>query len=293
MSMSQASAQSWLWSFRGRELDLRARTLIMGIVNITPDSFSDGGQFLSVDQAVQHAEKLVADGADILDLGAESSRPSREEALTDDEEWQRLEPVLVKLRAKFPEIIISIDTYRGETARRALEAGADVINDIYALRRSPEIAAHCAAHNAGLILMHMQGEPATMQQNPTYANVLAEIRTELQTAMEQAIAAGVPEAAIAVDPGIGFGKTAEHNVEILAGLEYLRLLQRPICVGASRKNFLGLLTGGLLVTEREEATVAAHCAAVLQGATIIRTHNVLAAARSLAVIDALRRDMDI
>lgn len=293
MSMSQASAQSWVWNFRNHQFDLREKTLVMGIVNITPDSFSDGGQFVTSDQAIAHAQKLVAEGAHILDLGAESSRPHRDEVLTDEQEWQRLEPVLVPLRQQFPELVFSVDTYRGETARRALEAGADVINDIYALRRSPEIATHCAAHNAGLLLMHMQGDPSTMQQNPTYANVLAEIRTYLQEAMEKALAAGLPENNIAVDPGIGFGKTTDHNVEILAGLEYLRLLQRPICVGASRKSFLGTLTGDLPVTDREEATIAAHCAAVLQGATIIRTHNVQAAVRSLAVIDALRRDMDI
>ena len=292
MSLSQAAAQSWQWKFRGREFDLRTRTLVMGILNVTPDSFSDGGQFASPDDAVQQARLLVQQGTDILDIGAESSRPSSQ-PLTDAEEWQRLEPVLSAVREEHPELVISVDTYRCETARRALEAGADIINDIYALRHSPEIAAHCKAHSAGLILMHMQGTPATMQDYPQYENVLSEIRTELRTAMDTALAAGLNEAAIAVDPGIGFGKTAEHNVEILAGLEYLRLLQRPICVGASRKNFLGQLTGNLPTDQREEATIAAHCAAVLQGATIIRTHNVQAAVRSLAIMDAIRQHTDM
>jgi len=293
MSLSDASAQSWQWNFRGREFDLRQKTLVMGILNLTPDSFSDGGQFDSADRALEHAVALIEDGADILDIGAESTRPGRGDSLTDEEEWNRLEPVINQLRREFPRIVISIDTYRGATAERALDAGADVINDIYALRKSPEIAGYCASHNAGLLVMHMQGEPATMQVNPMYNNVLAEIRDELQTALDKAISAGLPEQNIAIDPGIGFGKTVDHNVEILAGLEYLRLMQRPICIGASRKSFLGHLTGGLGIGEREEATVAVHCAAVLQGATIIRTHNVKAAVRSLGVIDAIRRHADM
>ncbi len=294
MSLSQAPAQSWRWKVRDREIDLRQKTLLMGILNLTPDSFSDGGKFAEPTAALEHAEQLVLEGADILDIGAETTRPgSRPTAVSDDEEWRRLDPVLTALRQRFPDILLSVDTYRGATARRSLEAGADIINDIYALRHSPEIAAHCAALGAGLLLMHMQGTPETMQENPTYENLLSEIRTALQAAIETATAAGLPEDHIAVDPGLGFGKTVEHNVEILAGLEYLRLIQRPICVGASRKGFLGKLTGELPVTEREEATIAAHCAAVLHGATIIRTHNVRAAKRSLAITDAIRNQAEL
>ncbi len=293
MSLSDAASQSWQWQFRGRSLDLREKTQVMGILNVTPDSFSDAGRYAGTDAALAHGEQLVAEGADIIDIGAESTRPGRADAMTDDEEWQRLKPVLQGLRSRFPDVLISIDTYRGATAQRALDEGADLINHIYALRRSPEIAAHCAAHSAGLVLMHMQGDPQTMQENPTYGNVLAEIRTALRTAMDTALQQGLPESSIAVDPGIGFGKTVEHNVEILAGLEYLRLLQRPILVGASRKGFLGKLTGDQPVDEREEATIAAHCAAVLHGATIIRTHNVKAAVRSLAIVDAIRRAADL
>ncbi len=291
--MDQSTPQSWQWKVRGREFDLRTKTLVMGVVNLTPDSFSDGGRFGTPSSALEQIESLVSQGADIVDLGAESTRPGRAETITADEEWTRLEPVLTEARKRFSELVISIDTYRGETARRALEAGADVINDIYALRKSPEIAQHCAVHGAGLLLMHMQGDPETMQQNPTYSNVLAEILSELRTAMDQAMAAGVAEQCIAVDPGIGFGKTVDHNVEILAGLEYLRLIQRPICVGASRKGFLGKLGGGEEPVDREEATVAAHSAAVLNGATIIRTHSVAAAVKSLAVIDAIRQHTEM
>ncbi len=292
MPLSNSPAPSWRWKVRGRDFDLREKTLIMGVLNLTPDSFSDGGRFYDSNSALVHGEALVEAGADIIDLGAKSTRPgSIDDTVSADEEWIRLEPVLKTLRTRFPTLMLSVDTYRGATAERALDAGADIINDIYALRHSPEIASHCASHGAGLLLMHMQGTPETMQANPVYENVLAEIRDQLRAAMDTATAAGLPEDNVAVDPGIGFGKTVEHNIEILAGLEYLRLMQRPICVGASRKGFLGKLTGGLPVDEREEATLAAHCAAILHGATIIRTHNVQAATRSVAVIDAIRQRM--
>lgn len=290
---SDNTAQSWQWRVRDREFDLREKTLVMGIVNVTPDSFSDGGQFVSPADAVRHAADLVADGADIIDIGAESNRPGRVETLTGQSEWDRLEPVLKDVRRDFPDTVISVDTYRFNTASRALEAGVNIINDIYALRRSPGIAGLCAEAGAGLLLMHMQGNPETMQEDPQYDNVLADIRNELRAAMESAITAGVNEAQIAIDPGIGFGKTVEHNIEILAGLEYLRLIQRPICVGASRKGFLGSLTDNLPKDDREEATIAAHCAAVLHGATIIRTHNVKAAVRSLAIIDTIRKQAEM
>lgn len=289
-----AGTPSEVWLVRGRELDLSERTLVMGVLNVTPDSFTDGGNFATVDDAVAAGERLAADGADVVDVGGESTRPGRPETVDAEEEAARVIPVVAELRRRLPaEVMISVDTYKGEVARRALEAGADIINDIYGLRRSPEIAELVAAHRAGLLLMHMQGEPETMQQAPRYRNVLVEIRDFLRDRMEFAKSRGVALEAVAVDPGIGFGKTAEHNVEILAGLEYLRLLQRPICVGASRKGFLGKLIAGPFAEpvgadQREEATVAAHCAAVLQGASIVRTHQPLAARRSLAVIDAIR-----
>lgn len=289
---SEAESESYRWRVKNREFDLREKSLIMGILNITPDSFSDGGRNFSPEAALAHADKLVADGADILDIGAESSRPSRDEVIDAAEEWNRLEPVIAPIRAKYPDVMISVDTYRGETAKKALEAGADIINDIYALRRSPEIAAYCAEYKAGLILMHMQGDPTTMQDNPVYKNIHLEIRNFLRDQMRLAIEAGLAEESIAVDPGFGFGKTVDHNVDILAGMEYFRLLQRPICVGASRKRFLGELSGGLDVNDREEATVAAHVISIIQGATIVRTHNVKAAKQSVAVADAVRKKIE-
>lgn len=277
-----------LWQVRGRTLDTGPRTLIMGILNVTPDSFSDGGRHTTPEQAADHAGQMARDGADIIDIGGESTRPFRPEAVGEAEELRRVIPVVELLARREPGVLISVDTCKEAVARAALEAGAHIINDIFALRQSPAIAALCAQHGAGLVLMHMQGTPETMQESPQYGDVMVDIKEFLRERMEEATAAGLPAECIAVDPGIGFGKTVDHNVEILAGLEYLRLLQRPILIGASRKGFLGKLTGNLPVEEREDQTVAAHSAAVLAGAGIVRTHNVAAAARSLAIIDAIR-----
>jgi len=276
------------WQVRGKLLDVSERTLVMGILNVTPDSFSDGGRYSACADAVVHAQKMLADGADIIDIGGESTRPGRSPEVDATDELGRVLPVLEGLRAAAPDVVISVDTYKEEVARECLAAGAHIINDVYGLRHSPAIAGLVAEHGAGLLLMHMQGEPHNMQQNPQYQDVLVDIGSFLKEQMRVAIAAGVPEANLAIDPGLGFGKTVDHNLDILSGLEYLRLLQRPICIGASRKGFLGKLTDGLPIEEREEATIAAHCAAVLQGSSIIRTHNVQAARRSLAIIDAIR-----
>lgn len=283
-----AEAPSYLWKLRDRTLDFRARTAVMGILNVTPDSFSDGGRFRGPTEAVEAALQMHADGADIIDVGGESTRPGRPQTVSAEEEVERVLPVIEKLVRDAPGMIISVDTYKGEVARQALEAGAHLINDVYALRNSPEIATYCASAGAGLLLMHMQGTPETMQQSPEYRDVLVEVGSFLRDQLRTAVSAGIPEECIAVDPGIGFGKTLEHNLDILAGLEYLRLLQRPICVGASRKGFLAKICGNLPVTERVEATIAAHCAAVLHGASIVRVHDVKQARSSLDVIDAIR-----
>ncbi|MCX7626068.1 MAG: dihydropteroate synthase [Candidatus Sumerlaeaceae bacterium] len=278
---------AWSWVVRGRQILPATRTLIMGILNVTPDSFSNGGLYRSVDDAVGAGLQMLDEGADIVDIGGESSRPDRSGPVSVDVELSRIMPVLEALRSKAPQALISVDTYKAEVAEKALQAGADIINDIYALRFAPSIANLVAREGGGLILMHMQGTPETMQENPRYENLVVDIKNELRQAIEQALARGVPEDAIVVDPGFGFGKTVEHNVELLANLEYFRLLQRPICIGVSRKRFLGALTGGLGVQEREEATIAAQTIAVLHGASIVRTHNVRAARRALAVADAV------
>jgi dihydropteroate synthase len=277
----------WPWIVRGRRVLPAGRSLVMGILNVSPDSFSDGGRFRDAQEAVDAALKMLADGADIIDVGGESSRPGRSGPVPAQEELRRVLPVVKALREKAPQALISVDTYKAEVAEQALDAGADIINDIYALRYAPSVADLVARHKAGLVLMHMQGTPETMQVNPTYQNVVVEIKNELRQALQLALERGVPEEAIAIDPGFGFGKTVEHNVELLAQLEYFRLLQRPICVGVSRKRFLGALCGGLDVDEREEATLAAVTIAVLHGAAIVRVHNVKAAKRALAVADAV------
>lgn len=277
----------WPWIVRGKRILPAQRTLVMGILNVTPDSFSDGGRYSSSEAAVDGALAMLEEGADIIDIGGESSRPGREGPVSAEVELERVLPVVKGLRAAAPEALISVDTYKAEVAEQVLAAGADIINDIYGLRFAPQIAELVARADAGLILMHMQGTPETMQDHPTYANVVVDIKNELRQAMECALERGVREEALVVDPGFGFGKTVEHNVELLAGLEYLRLLQRPICVGVSRKRFLGVLAGGLEVDEREEATLAAQVIAVLHGAQIVRTHNVRGARRALAVADAI------
>ena len=280
-----------VWRVRGgRTLVATQRTLVMGVLNVTPDSFSDGGAHATADDAVAAGVRMAEEGADILDIGGESSRPGRAETVTADEEWARVGPVLSALRVRLPGTVLSVDTWREETARRALDAGADVINDIWALRRGPGIAAAVADASAGLVLMHMLGEPATMQDAPGYGDVVVEVKDFLRERVEAATAAGVPEECIAVDPGLGFGKTVDHNVRLLAGLEYLRLLQRPILVGASRKAFLGHLTGVADPADRLEASLAAACAAVMGGAAVVRVHDVRATRRALAVMDAVRRE---
>jgi dihydropteroate synthase len=268
-----------------------ARTCVMGVLNMTPDSFSDGGSYSSARSAADAALAMIEEGADIIDIGGESTRPGRPDTVTPEEECRRILPVLEMLRAEAPDAVISIDTSNAQTAHEALERGAHIVNDVTALRKCPEIAGLCASFGAGVLLMHMQGSPETMQENPRYDDVIVDIGAFLRDRIGFALAQGIGEQNVAIDPGIGFGKTAEQNVEILAALEYLRLLQRPICIGASRKGFLGALTGGLSVRERLEPTIAAHCAAVLHGASIVRVHDVAAARRSLAVIDAIRQKL--
>jgi dihydropteroate synthase len=260
----------------------------MGILNVTPDSFSEHGINLDPAIAAEAAFCMADEGADIIDIGGESTRPGRPEAVDVDEELRRVLPVLQQIRRELPKILISVDTSKGEVAAQCLDAGADIINDIYALQRSPEIASHIARHEAGLILMHMLGDPENMQENPEYRRVLVDVKEMLLGRMHEAVRLGIPEECIAVDPGIGFGKTIEHNLRLIAGLEYLRLLQRPVCIGLSRKAFLGKITGGAPAEDREEATIAANCAAIMNGASIIRVHNVKAARRAALVMDQIR-----
>jgi len=259
------------WRITRGWLDL-AQPRIMGIVNITPDSFSDGGQFLSPSAALHHAETLVSQGADLLDLGAESSRPGAL-AIDAETEWGRLAPVLSEaLKLGAP---VSVDTCKPEIMRRCLDAGADIINDIRAFS-SPESEAAVTSHaNCGLVVMHMQGTPQTMQRAPEYENVTGKVAAFLAQRCAALTNKGVTRARLVVDPGFGFGKSAQHNLTLLQDQGRLRSLGHPLLVGLSRKTVLGAITGRA-VGERNAASLAASLAAIVRGASIVRVHDVAA-----------------
>src|SRR5262245_5950474 len=264
----------------------RPRTLIMGIVNVTPDSFADGGRYLDPAAAVRHARTLAAEGADLLDVGAESTRPGSP-SVPSAEERARLLPVLEQLLDD-PPCPVSVDTSKPEVAEAALRLGAHMVNDVTALAAGPELAQVCAAHDAGLAVMHMRGTPRTMQVEPRYDDLLREVRAGLETAVATAEAAGMAPDAICVDPGIGFGKTVEHNLTLLRRLDVFRDLGRPILVGPSRKSFIGALLDQLPAPERLEGTLAACVMAVAAGAHIVRVHDVAAVRRAVRVAEAIR-----
>ena len=273
--------------FHWRELNPDGRVLIMGILNVTPDSFSDGGRFLSPDAAVERALAMEKEGADIIDVGGESARPGADPVPV-EEELRRVLPVLERLRGKL-RIPISIDTTKAEVAEAALRAGASIVNDISALRFDPAMAPLVAKFGAGLVLMHMLGTPKTMQQAPYYEDVVTEVRDFLAERAQYAQSQGIPREAIAVDPGIGFGKTVEHNLELLRRLPELVELGFPVLVGPSRKSFIGAILG-LGVEERLEGTLAACAVAVVRGADILRVHDVKEVRRAADLALHLRRE---
>ncbi len=243
----------------------------MGIVNVTPDSFSDGGVHLDPDVAADAARRMVSDGAAIVDVGGESTRPGSE-GVSLDEELRRVVPVLERVAGELP---VSIDTSKAEVARRALALGAELVNDVTALRGDAELAEVVAESDAYMCLMHMPGSPRTMQEDPRYEDVVAEVKAFLEERLGFAVAAGIAEERICLDPGIGFGKTVEHNVELLRRLGELAALGRPVVVGASRKRFLGRLAGDPeAMVGPVSASVEAAVAAVASGATIVRVHDV-------------------
>jgi dihydropteroate synthase len=261
---------------------------LMGIVNVTPDSFSDGGLFLEPDRGIAHARRLVDEGADLLDVGGESTRPGAR-GVSGAEELERVRPVLEGVRAAEAPLAgatMSIDTSKVAVAEVALDIGAEIVNDVTALRSEPELAALCAERGCGLVLMHMQGTPRTMQENPSYDDVVDDVRAFLAERIEFAISEGVVEERIWIDPGIGFGKTVEHNLELLRRLDELGELGRPIVVGASRKSFLGKLTGRE-VDGRLGGTIAANVLALRGGAEVFRVHDVAEHRQALDVAGAI------
>jgi dihydropteroate synthase len=257
---------------------------IMGVVNVTPDSFSDGGVFEDSLAAVAHARRLVAEGASIVDVGGESTRPGADPVPAADE-LARVMPVVEGIAAMDLPAQISIDTMKLEVAEAAIDAGATYVNDVTAFRHEPELAALVADRGVDCCLMHMLGEPRTMQQDPRYDDVVDDVRAFLEARLAAATSAGVAEERIQLDPGIGFGKTLEHNLELLRRLDELTTLGRPIVIGTSRKTFLGRLTGRD-VTERVHATVATSVIAFERGARVFRVHDVAATADALAVAAA-------
>ena len=274
-----------IWRCRDVVFDVADRTLVMGVLNVTPDSFSDGGRHFAPAAAIARGRELLAEGADLLDVGAESTRPGAP-AVADAEQLRRLEPVLAALAA-LPGAVLSVDTRSAAVAARALALGARVVNDVSALA-DPDMAGAAAAHAAGVVLMHMRGTPATMQRETGYADVTGEVAAFLRARVAAARAAGIAEEAIALDPGIGFGKSAAGSVELLARTGELAALGRPLVVGASRKSFLGRLTGDAPVHDRLEASLAAAAIAAFAGARIVRVHDVAASVRALRVADAAR-----
>ena len=257
----------------------------MGIVNVTPDSFSDGGLFLDSSAAIAHGRDLVGEGAGILDIGGESTRPGAT-SVTLDEELRRVIPVIEALAGNGARI--SIDTTKAEVARQALAAGATIVNDVAAFRFDPEIAAVTADAGATCVLMHMLGEPRTMQEDPRYDEVVSDVKAFLEERLAYAVAAGIPEERVWLDPGIGFGKTLEHNLELIARLDEIVAIGRPVVFGASRKSFLGKLTGRQ-VDERLAGTIAANIIAHERGARIFRVHDVAPTVDALKVAAATVR----
>jgi dihydropteroate synthase len=267
-------------------LEIGKRTLMMGVVNVTPDSFSDGGQFFHAEKAIEHAKRLAKEGADIIDIGGESTRPGSD-SVTLEEEMRRVIPVIEGV-SKMVEVPISIDTYKSEIAKIALDKGASMINDISALRFDAKIADIAVDYDVPLILMHMKGTPKNMQIDPTYDSVVNEIKEFLRERVNFAVSKGVPRNSIIIDPGIGFGKTTEHNYEIIRRLSELKELDLPILIGTSRKSFIGK-TLDLDVNERLEGTLATITMSIINGADIVRVHDVKEVRRAARMTDAIYR----
>lgn len=262
-----------------------ARPLVMGILNVTPDSFSDGGRYVDVVSAVASARQMTSAGADIIDIGGESTRPGAS-GISADEELRRVLPVIEQL----PDLLVSVDTTKAVVAERALAAGARIVNDISAFRCDTSMAPVVRDFEAGVVLMHMQGTPATMQENPQYGGVVREVYDFLAERIEFALASGIKKTQIAVDPGLGFGKSVEHNRQLLVGLEQFATLGCPILVGASRKSFIGQLLNRP-VCERGPGSLAVAAWAVMHGAQIVRAHDVAETVDVVRMIAALRQNI--
>ena len=275
------------WHVRERSIDLGARTCVMAVLNVTPDSFSDGGRYIDPEAAIARARVMLEEGADIIDIGGESSRPGAE-PVSPHEELRRVLPV-VRALAGIPEITLSIDTTKAEVADAALAAGAHIVNDISGLAGDPGMLEVIRRHRAGAVIMHMQGSPGTMQHDPRYVDVVAEVSEFLHDRVAAATARGIDASSLVIDPGIGFGKTLEHNIALLKGIRVLReSAGRPVLIGVSRKRFLGAITGRD-VGDRLAAGLGAAAFAIMQGASVMRVHDVKESCDLARMIDRLNR----
>lgn len=274
------------WHLRSKHLPIGQKTWLMGIVNVTPDSFSDGGSYLDPAQAVQHGMDLASQGADLLDIGGESTRPGSA-PVSAKEEANRVVPVIKGLRKELPDIILSIDTTKASVAHLAVEAGVDIVNDVSAGTQDPEMFNLVASSDVGYILMHMQGTPQSMQQNPAYRDVVSEVISFLQDRLNKAIAAGIAKDRLAIDPGIGFGKTLEHNLALLSELSAFTQFGHPLLLGVSRKRWIGELTGQS-VEHRLAGSLAGAAACIERGAHLLRVHDVAETKDLIRVLDRIR-----
>jgi len=273
-----------LLHLRSRDIDLEQKVVVMGILNVTPDSFYDGGRYTGEDEALARVEEMIGEGADIIDVGGESVRPGVD-PIGLNEELGRVIPVIEKIKRQFS-IPICVDTYKAEVARQAIEEGAEMVNDISALRFDPDLRKIVAGYGVPVVLMHIKGTPKNMQDNPRYDSLMEEIISYLDSSIKLAEEAGADGRGIIVDPGIGFGKTTAHNLEILRRLEELASLGKPILVGLSRKSFIGNVLG-LPQEERLEGGLAATCMAVWRGARLVRTHDVSPTRRAVDMVQAI------
>ncbi len=274
-------------SWANYSLDFSQKTCIMGILNVTPDSFSDSGLYLDKAQAIKRAVRMVEEGADIIDIGGESTRPGSE-PLAIEEELRRTIPVIEAL-SKEIDIPLSVDTYKSGVARRALDAGASMVNDISGLRFDPGMPKVVSEYRVPVVIMHIKGTPKDMQKNPVYQALMPEVMDTLREGIRSAMDSGVSEDKIIVDPGIGFGKTSEHNLEIIHKLRELTFLEKPVLIGPSRKAFIGKVLGDVPPGERLEGTAAAVAVSIMNGANIIRVHDVKEMAKVAKVADAIKR----
>lgn len=277
-----------VWKLQHHEVDLDRSGLIMGILNVTPDSFSDGGLYLDPEKAMDHARLMVTEGADILDVGGESSRPGSDPVPL-DKELQQVLPIIQRIRTEFPEILVSIDTYKAETARQAIQAGANLVNDISALRSDPDMIHVLNDSNAGVILIHMRGTPKTMQLAPYYQDVTAKVYKFLKDRRNVLANSGIDPARIAIDPGFGFGKRLKDNLDLLRNLEHFTELGHPLVVGISRKSMIATLVGNPTLPESERTWPTVGLTSLMRerGARIFRVHDVKVNRESLRMTEAI------